>query len=580
MILNVARQCDFLYNCWSRPRARRRRFITSHVGTDDGSHQISSLFAACGHRIILVTDVSSKMFPNLMKRVFNKRLKSICAAISQEDIEIETVQEILSKSPEIIRIASSNRSDSDVHTKSPLWEAVFCREGEIVELLLNFGADANELIKIEKDNHSLHLTVLQFLACLCGFSPCNRRIAEILIRHGANVNAYSVNHDPNRKNLPIKMAIECGNIEFAEFLIKNKACFQGAGWERDSILFSVLSAPKSAQTKILQLLIQNGFDTKVYDKDRRTCLHAILINCALRKFNGININTIDIVGIVRMLLDYGAPLHALEKNEQSALYMSVVLRNFELVSFLIQRGADVCQKDFQGTFPLLLAISADKNIEFVDLLLTSGADIKARGNLGQTVLHAACYWRNENIINFLIRRGAEISIENNEGETPFSMLHPEKYEKSNVPCIHLMIKETARRCVLDNRESKKDVDIIQMNEKTRVYYENCKRELVQMANIKFFPPLSYCSVLKMSNNIKKLACLVKNEVFVLSFGAYLGRFPIYQSDLQKIWKEALESRDNFEAVKFRLKSIFDDLFPDLVIRKLTENLSLKDLPFQ
>lgn len=42
--------------------------------------------------------------------------------------------------------------------------------------------------------------------------------------------------------------------------------------------------------------------------------------------------------------------------------------------------------------------------------------------------------------------------------------------------------------------------------------------------------------------------------------------------------EAEEVKSQSEAVKSRLKCIFGDFLPEIIIRKLTSNLTLKDLP--
>lgn len=55
-------------------------------------------------------------------------------------------------------------------------------------------------------------------------------------------------------------------------------------------------------------------------------------------------------------------------------------------------------------------------------------------------------------------------------------------------------------------------------------------------------------------------------------------FPHYEKDLQKVFDEAIEIYNEMLTVVSRLKSIFGDCLPDLVIEKLSGNLLATALP--
>lgn len=102
-----------------------------------------------------------------------------------------------------------------------------------------------------------------------------------------------------------------------------------------------------------------------------------------------------------------------------------------------------------------------------------------------------------------------------------------------------------------------------------------------MAKIKFYSPYTCNFVFKItSNNFRKLANLTNNEEFVKKFEEGLSSFANYKDDLQKIFNEAIQARDEALEVFSRLCSLLGDLFPKLVLRKLTCNLTIKNLPFQ
>lgn len=121
-----------------------------------------------------------KTFTNINEDPLQKKLKKMREAIKLKDIE--AVREILSTNPKIVR-----SSNTYIHgLRSPLWEAMICGHEEIIEFLIDNGADVNE-VAFEKNNF-FGLTFVQYLAYQNNFSTNSKKVAEILIRRGANVN--------------------------------------------------------------------------------------------------------------------------------------------------------------------------------------------------------------------------------------------------------------------------------------------------------------------------------------------------------------------------------------------------------
>lgn len=72
--------------------------------------------------------------------------------------------------------------------------------------------------------------------------------------------------------------------------------------------------------------------------------------------------------------------------------------------------------------------------------------------------------------------------------------------------------------------------------------------------------------------------LTKNEEFVTSFMKKLKTFSFYKDELHKILKEAVKMKDRSVIVDSRLKFIFGDALPDVVLSVLAEHLTVEDLP--
>lgn len=79
----------------------------------------------------------------------------------------------------------------------------------------------------------------------------------------------------------------------------------------------------------------------------------------------------------------------------------------------------------QNLIPLHVAVT-NRNLDIVDRLLSKGADLNAKSGLGSTLLRVACDYHFATIINYSIHEGLDISEKNNDGQTPFSLLNPQR----------------------------------------------------------------------------------------------------------------------------------------------------------
>ena len=63
--------------------------------------------------------------------------------------------------------------------------------------------------------------------------------------------------------------------------------------------------------------------------------------------------------------------------------------NPEVITVLVQAGADVNATDASGVTPLMLAAAGNSNPEVITVLLSLGADPKAKDNSGKTAIDHA-----------------------------------------------------------------------------------------------------------------------------------------------------------------------------------------------
>ena len=81
----------------------------------------------------------------------------------------------------------------------------------------------------------------------------------------------------------------------------------------------------------------------------------------------------------------------------------------EIVKFLIEKGADIEDKNNNGYTPLIWTSSYGYT-EIIKFLVEKGADIEAKNNNGDTPLICAFENRRIEIIKFLIEKGANYEV--------------------------------------------------------------------------------------------------------------------------------------------------------------------------
>lgn len=173
---------------------------------------------------------------------------------------------------------------------------------------------------------------------------------EILIRHGANVNALK-----RADWTPLMMA--CTKTELNE-------C-----------------------ERTVRLLLENGALVNYSNKDGWTALHL-----ACREPD---------VRIVRLLLKYGADVSKVTKNKRTALHIACLHGNLETVEELLKLGVGCSLKDSCGNTPLHEAVLSGKT-NICDTLVAAGALVSCVNNAGFGLLHFAASEGCVDMIEYLV----------------------------------------------------------------------------------------------------------------------------------------------------------------------------------
>lgn len=412
----------------------------------------------------------------------------------------------------------------------------------------------NSLFFNNPHNNEVVKSILLSLSKICNEDVMNSLVNLLKLRSVAQIE--------------LLIAILRGNVHSVKLLLSKGAKVKDPEFLKKDLLVSCLfDRRKNLNTckEILILLMECGLNLLCKNYQGQNILHQF-IDCVQK-------DDFDAADVAKIIINFGELVDESDYEGSVPLVKSICKQNVRLVKLLIYKGADVNKKNHHSQeSPLHLAVHYE-NEDIVDLLLSNGAEINAKSILGVTALHDACSRNCEQMINFLIQKGANVNIEDEMGRTPFSLLKPEIENYSK--CIYIMIEEFAKLTFENISATQNDLDLIQSNLIAREHFVKCKDELDRMVKTKFYASYSYYFVFKITRkSFTKCVYLSRNEEFISKFEENLGTFSHYQRKLKNNLERVIEVRNKLGATYSCLYSIFIDLLPDVVIRKLAENLTL------
>lgn len=378
-----------------------------------------------------------------------------------------------------------------------------------------------------------------------------------LIDHEADVNECT----------PLEIAIDNGNTKWAEILLKNGAKLECVEHQSYDVIDRIFKGKN--RKDMLELLMRYGLDTSMKNNNGENLLFQFADRYLTK-------DDTEAVKIAEILINSGVPVDETENTDlRSPLHNSVIKGHLQLTSYLIGRGADVNRwTKWELNSPVKLAV-VWRDYPMVDLLMSKGADIYAKDAFGESVLNLAFDVCDEKMISLFIRRGAR----DERGRTPFSTL--DRRHRNYNKCILAMIKEFCKLSFESVPIPEADMKLIKRRPTLKKYIDKCKEELARMAKTKFYGNYSYYFVLKVSeNNLSRLARLTQYRRFVETFEENVDDFVIYSDYLRRTMKEAVPVLEELKIVEARLKFIFGDLLPYLVIREVANSLTPYDLPIE
>jgi len=352
--------------------------------------------------------------------------------------------------------------------QTALMVAVRERHPEVVEVLLGHGADPNLPTRVgpeprwvlpnSQPGFSFGIGIVR------GGSPPRGRRAPIpgglsalhyaaregeiastrrLLAAGANIDQREANDIT-----PLLMAIMNGHRDVALFLIDEGADIDASDWYGRTPLGSAVEARNQD--------IHNG--TLEHMVDRAPLLDVIRV--LLERGVDPNPRTTETFPVREHVLPITASLSWVDFIGQTPFITAALAGDLTVMRLLLEHGADPHIRTLEGTSALMAAAGVnwvvaqtydegpEALLEAVKLCWELGMDVNDSNSMGITAVMGAANRGSDDIIEFLVEKGARLDARDNEGRTPldwaegvFLATHAAVPKPSSVELVTRLMRE-------------------------------------------------------------------------------------------------------------------------------------------
>lgn len=241
------------------------------------------------------------------------------------------------------------------------------------------------------------------------------KLAQALIKHGSDVNA--VGAPPVGKNsywinmdgvTPLALACRCGNVEIANMLLEAGADETLRDSRGNPPIFSLLRYPHN-------FFQYSRYNDPIYK--RKSEILSMLKNAELTDAQGYT-------ALMRSMCDSS------DHFDKASAY-----DNLPIALALMERGVNIEATGNDGRRALHWAVLAFGDVE--KKLIKAGAELNVQDREGNTPLLIACRYGNEKVVRYLIKSGADITLKNNKGETAMDIA----VERGFSDAVELMMEQ-------------------------------------------------------------------------------------------------------------------------------------------
>src|SRR5215831_14409623 len=265
--------------------------------------------------------------------------------------------------------------------------------------------------------------------------------AKLLLAAGAGIE-----HADANGITPLLMAITNNHIAMARFLIEQGASVRVVDWYGRTPLWAAVEA---RNMDVDSSTFENGVD-------RAPVLE--LIRVILDKGVDVNARTKETPPIRRQMLHVTGDLSWVDFTGQTPFLRAALAADLEVMRLLLAHGADPKIPAFAGTTALMAAAGVNwvvdqttdegqaARLEAVKMCYDLGMSVNDANSMGITAVMGAANRGSDDIIEFLVSKGAKLDAKDNEGRTPlnwaegvFLATHPARPKPSSIALIKKLI---------------------------------------------------------------------------------------------------------------------------------------------
>jgi ankyrin repeat protein len=178
------------------------------------------------------------------------------------------------------------------------------------------------------------------------------------------------------------------------------------------------------------------------------------------EFNISDAGMFDDVNDLQARVAQGEDINFQDMYGDTPLINSVFFGNLENVQYLLENGANVQLKNYDGNNSILVWPILDKDDDeaILKLLLQYGANINEKDSANETPLHIAILFGRNKHVSMLVDNGVDVNVKGVNGMTPVAYVMESKVSENSISMLQKLIDGGADLNIKDieNQESPLD----------------------------------------------------------------------------------------------------------------------------